>query len=348
MTDTRPPRPQALTAACLYLGAIFTVQLVTVLVLVSDLSTAEGQKRVETQLDWFGGGGRSFGDAQTIYQVVLTVVAVLAATGIVCAVHAAKGHHPSRVILTVLAAFFLAVSVSGLLGPGFFVAMLGFLAVFFAAQLWTPVVRSWFRVLAGKAPLPAKAVASTPVPVGAPTGGQSGGEMYPQPGQQPAPPPMPPGYQPYVHTPGREPLPRAVGVAVWTTLIGSIVAMGLSAMFLLSMLVIGDYDSFMAQGGPGADMIRGREADFNEALHLVRVICAIALVLGVGGLFAAIRVLVTRRSGDVVLFVMSVVTIIFTVVIALGFPFGLPWTAAAIVVLVHLRKPESRRWFVKT
>ncbi|MCW2771555.1 MAG: hypothetical protein JWR27_2988 [Aeromicrobium sp.] len=343
MTDTRPSRPQALTAACLYLGAIFAVQLVTVLVLVSDLSTAEGQKRVATQLDWFGGDGRSFGEAQTIYQVVLTVVAVLAATGVVCAIHAAKGHHPSRVILTLLSAFFLTVSVSGLLGPGFFVAMIGFLAVFFAAQLWTPVVRSWFRVLAGKAPLP-----SRPAKVRAPTPVPAGVQLNPQPGQQPAPPPMSQGYQPYAHPPRREPLPRPVSIAVWTTLIGSIAAMGLSAMFLLSMLVIGDYDSFMAQGGPGADMIRGREADFNAALHLVRVICAISLVLGAGGLFAATRVLVTRRSGDVVLFVMSVVTIIFTVVIALGFPFGLPWTAAAIVVLVQLRKPEARRWFVRT
>lgn len=340
------PRPQVIAAACLYLGGIFAVQLVTVLVLVSDLSTPEGQDRASTQLDWFGAGGRSFGEAQTAYQVALTAVAVLAGTGIVCAIHTAKGHHPSRVIATVVAGLLLVASVSGLLGPGFFAAALGFMGVFFSAQLWTTPARSWFRVLAGKPPLPTKVVPVRPqVPVGAaPPHDQAPQHPYP---------PLPPGFphaygQQPAHAPRREPLPQPVRVATWTALIGSVAAMGLSAVFLLSSLVIGDYDGFMAQGGPGADMIRGREDDFNQALHLVRVICGISLVLGLGGLLAAVRVLVTRRSGDVVLFVMSVVTIIFTVAIALSFPFGLPWTAAAVVALVHLRRPEARRWFVKT
>jgi hypothetical protein len=341
------PRPQVLTAACLYLGGIFAVQLFTVLVLVSDLSTPEGQDRVSTQLGWFG-VGRSFGEAQTAYQVVLTVVAVLAGTGIVCAIHTAKGHHPSRVIVTVVAAVLLMVSVGGLLGPGFFTAALGFMGVFFSAQLWTTPARSWFRVLAGKPPLPTRAVppAQAPVPVGA-------RQPHDQAPQHPY-PPLPPGFphayaqQPPTWAPSREPLPRSVRIATWTALIGSVAAMGLSAVFLLSSLVIGDYDGFMAQGGPGADMIRGREDEFNQALHLVRVICGISLVLGLGGVLAAARVLVTRRSGDVLLFVMSVVTIIFTVAIALSFPFGLPWTAAGIVAVIHLRRPEARRWFVKT
>lgn len=344
MTETRPARPPSLLVTCLYLGGVFVVQLITALVLVGDLSTAEGQQRVDRQIGWFEGGGTSFAEAQSIYQAILTVLAVLAGMGVVFAVYAARGHHVSRVMLTVLAVVMLVAAVAGLLGDGFFVVTLGIVGVVFAAQLWTVVVRSWFRQLAGKPPLalpatPAKPVAPVPAAV------------TPHPVVPPPPPPSAfgPGHPgvPF-GGPTTEPLPRSVSIATWTTLIGSIVAAGLAAMFLLSTLVIGDYDKAIAQGGAVADLVRGSEDEFNDAIRLLRVVCGITIALSAGGVVAAVRVLRTRRSGDVMLFVMAAVTVIFALAIAPSFPFGLPWGAAAIVVIFQLRTPEARAWFART
>lgn len=315
MTETRPARPQQLSAACLYLGGIFSIQLIRVLVLVVGISSPDGQDDVRTQIGWFRTDGASFDDAVSIYRIVLGVLAVLAAAGVVFAIYATRGDHPSRVLLTVLAVVFLFVGLSGLTGADFFAGVLGFIGVVFAVQLWTPAVRSWFRELAGKEPL---ARATPPVVT---------------------PPPMPGQL-------GREPLPKPVSVAGWTALIGSIVVGGLSAMVLLGLVLIGnDYQKIVDQGGIGADLIRDSGMDYDTMYTASLAIFSVCLVLSAGGLIGASLVLARKRSGDVVLFAMSVVTVVVSV---LFFPVGLPWTAAAIVVLVQLRKPEAKRWFVRT
>lgn len=313
MTETRPARPQQLSAACLYLGGIFSIQLVRVLVLVVGISSPDGQDDVRKQIGWFRTDGASFDDAVSIYRIVLGVLAVLAAAGVVFAIYATRGDHPSRVLLGVLAVVFLIVGLSGLTGEDFFAGVLGFVGVVFAVQLWTPAVRSWFRELAGKEPL----AQATP----------------PMAAEQPTPA-------------GREPLPKPVSVAGWTALIGSIVVGGLSAMVLLGLVLIGnDYQKIVDQGGIGADMIRDSGMDYDTLYAASLAIFSVCLVLSAGGLIGASLVLARKRSGDVVLFVMSVVTVVVSV---LFFPVGLPWTAAAIVVLVQLRKPEAKRWFVRT
>ena len=313
MTETRPARPQQLSAACLYLGGIFSIQLIRVLVLVVGISSPDGQDDVRKQIGWFRTDGASFDDAVSIYRIVLGVLAVLAAAGVVFAIYATRGDHPSRVLLGVLAVVFLIVGLSGLTGEDFFAGVLGFVGVVFAVQLWTPAVRSWFRELAGKEPL----AQATP----------------PMAAEQPTPA-------------GREPLPKPVSVAGWTALIGSIVVGGLSAMVLLGLVLIGnDYQKIVDQGGIGADMIRDSGMDYDTLYAASLAIFSVCLVLSAGGLIGASLVLARKRSGDVVLFVMSVVTVVVSV---LFFPVGLPWTAAAIVVLVQLRKPEAKRWFVRT
>ena len=41
-------------------------------------------------------------------------------------------------------------------------------------------------------------------------------------------------------------------------------------------------------------------------------------------------------------------TVVGLVVSFIGFPLGIPWTVAAIICLVQLRKAESRAWFSQT
>lgn len=356
MTDTAVKRPPLLAGACFYLGMLAAIMAVRAVTVVTSWNGDNRATDFAGTLTALRDAGLSADGAETAYKTFLTVIAVLAATGVVFAVYTARGDRASRVGMTVVIGLSGFMSFAGLLGGTFFFAMVGALAVVFLARLWTGEIRTYFRTLAGHAP-PAATPTSAPAdpfadPFRHPAASGSGPQTAVQEPVTQAPvqaPPAPPGYQqpwPQQFPPGREPLPKAVSIAVWTTFVGSITAVGISAMMLLAIVGLGvDYDTVVAQGGPGVDMIRNSESDFDDALRYLVVISSISVVLGLGGLLAAIRVLVTRRSGDVLLFVMTVVTIVVSVI---AFPLGIPWMAAAIVVLVQLRRPESRRWFVKT
>lgn len=313
MSDAAVKRPPILTGACLYLGLLSAVMSIRAITVVSSWNAEDRASEVGTSLGLLRDAGMGADAAESVYKAFLTVLAVLGAAGVVFAVYTARGDRVSRIGMTVTIGIAGIATFLGALGTSFFLVMLGALAVVFGIRLWTGEIRTYFRTLAGhppvlKAPAPAPAAAT--------------------------------------QVQGREVLPRSVAIAVWTTLIGSVVAVTLSALALLMIGVSGlDYDAVIEQGGPGADMVRGSEGDFDTALRLLVTLCSIAVVLGVGGLVASIRVLRSRRSGDVLLFVMAVVTLIFSVV---GFPLGLPWTAAAIVAIVQLRRADSRAWFAKT
>ena len=356
MTDSVVKRPPLLTGACVYLGSLAAIMAIRAVTVVTTWNGDNRASDFATTLEALRDAGMSADGAETFYTTTLTVLAVLAACGVVFAVFTARGDRASRVGMTVAIGITGFLSFTGLLGGGFLFAMIGALAVVFTIRLWTGEIRTYFRALAGHAP---------PTPPATPSGQTPRPDPFADPSRHPAASApvtpsdaaraevpteqAPPGYQqawPPQAPRGREPLPRSVSVAVWTALVGSITAAGFSAMMLLAIAVLGvDYEAVIAQGGPGADMIRGSESDFDTALQFIVVMSSIAVVLGVGGLVAAIRVLVTRRSGDVLLFVMTVVTLIFSVI---GFPLGLPWTVAAIVALVQLRRQATKQWFVKT
>lgn len=333
MSDPAVKRPPILTGACLYLGLLSAVIAVRAVSLVSSWNAESRADEVATYLAAMRDAGMDAGSAESAYKVFVTVVAVLAAMGVVFAVFTARGDRASRVGMTVTVGAAGVVTFLGALGTSFFLSMLGALAVVFTIRLWTGEIRTYFRTLAGHPP-PEPKPAKEPAPVAV---SQTPVDGFAPPPQQYYVPP--PGYGP---PPRREPLPAPVAFAVWSTLIGSVVAAGLSAMLLLIVLVGGlDYDAVMEQGGPGADMI-GSESDFDLAMGFLTVISSIAVVLGLAGVAASVLALVRRRSGGVPLFVLAVVTIIVS---GLAFPIGLPWTILAVVVLFQLRKPEARAWF---
>lgn len=340
-------RPPILAGACLYLGLLAAVMSIRAVTMVSSWNADSRADDVATGLRLLRDAGLGADGAETAYKAGLTVLAVLGAMGVVFAVFTARGDRASRVGMTVVIGVTGLATFAGALGTTFFLAMLGALSVAFTARLWTGEVRTYFRTLAGHPPPPPR----TPKPSAAETTPDRSSVSAPaEPFGDPSRRPLPPSVHPATPPPGawspardREPLPRSVAVAVWTTFIGSIVAVVVGGLVLLTIGVSGlDYDAVIEQGGPGADMIRGSEGDFDTALRLLVTLCSIAVVLGLVGLLAAVRVLRARRSGEVLLFVMTVVTLLFSVV---GFPLGVPWTAAAIVALVQLRKRESRAWF---
>lgn len=370
MTESVAKRPPTLAGACIYLGALSAIVSVRAAIMVSTWNGGNRADEFDLALDALRDSGLSQSGAETSYKVMLTVVAVLAACGAVFAIFTARGDRVSRVGLTIAVGLGGLAAFLGFVGGGFLFSMIGALMVVFSSRLWIGDIRTYFRTLAGHpAPPPkepstpratrADPFAEPPVPsveqpvAPAAQPGPPPGQYAPPPAGQWGPPPPgqyappPPGYyaqQPW--QPAREPFPKPVSIAVWTAFIGSIVAAGLSALMLLAVLAGAvDYDTLMKQGGPGADMLRGSEDDFDTAMRFLLVLSSISVVIGLAGLLASIRVLVTRRAGEVPLFVMTVVSLVVSII---GFPLGLPWMAAAIVALVQLRRPEARAWFSRT
>ncbi|MRK00277.1 hypothetical protein GEV27_01960 [Aeromicrobium sp. S22] len=357
MTVTSPRRPPLLTAACAYLGGLAAIQSIRTISLVSSWNGDNAAEKVSPYLEALRDAGMSQASAESGYKVFLTVLAVLAAAGVVFAIHTARGDRVSRIGLTVVmglvgVSFFL-----GATGGSFFDAVIGAMAVAFTVRLWTGESRTWFRQLAGD--LPPEEPSAVPqrsdpfstqqqAPVEHPAAQPTQPPVHPY-AHQPyagAPQSPYPGAQPYwTPQPAPDKLPRPVGIAVWTTFVGSLMAALPAAILLLGFAVVGtDYDSWIEQGGVGADMIDLRESEFDTAVRFILAFSSISLVASAAGLFAAIRVLVTKRSGGVFLFVMTVVTIIISII---GFPIGLPWTVAAVVALIQLRRPEATQWFAR-
>jgi hypothetical protein len=357
MTDPVAKRPPTLVGACVYLGALSAIVSIRAMNMVATWNGGDRADDVAPALRALGDAGLSRADAESGYKIFLTVLAVLAACGVVFAVFTAQGQRVSRVGLTIAVGVSGTATFLGAMGSDFLLATIGAVAVVYSIRLWTGEIRTFFRTLAGHAPPPPKAprpvkvsaapdpFAQKPVDRPVATAQQTG----PPAGQQP--PPygyaLPPGHHQHpVWQPKREPLPKPVSIAVWTAFTGSVIAASLSALMLL-MVGVGalDYDRLIEQGGPGADMLRGSESDFDTALRFITVLSSVSLVLGLGGLLAAIRALSKRRSGEVPLFVMTVVGLVVSFI---GFPLGIPWTVAAVVCLVQLRKAESRAWFSRT
>lgn len=344
MNAPAPKRPPMLAAACAYLGGLAAIQSIRAMVLVSTWNAENGADKVAPLLRALRDGGMSQASAESAYKVFLTVLAVLAAAGVVFAVYTARGDRASRVGLTVVMTLVGIFFFLGATGGSFFDAVIGALAIAFTVRLWTGESKAWFRALrtgepmvlpvkkpskraAEKAAAPAAAVVE---PVAGPA--------------QPVHPVHPGCTDPQVHA-GSERLPKSVSVAGWVTLVGSIVVGGMSALALLTLGLIGnDYESLM-RDSPFSDRLVDSGMDYDQLYRASLLVSGLCVALSIGGIAASSLTLARKRSAGVFLFVMAVVTTITSIVF---FPVGLPWTAASIVVIVQLRKPESKRWFVKT
>lgn len=359
MNATTPKRPPMLTATCVYLGMFAVIQAISAMDLVGSWNGNNASDRVTGPLSVLRDAGLSQATAESSYKAFVTVLAVLAAAGVVFAVYTARGDRASRVGLTITSVIVGVCFFFGATGGSFMDTLLGALSVAFTTRLWRGEARNWFRVLAGKEPIELK-VRTAPSKSATPTpqAGPADPTAPPAPtSHAPAPhtsAPYPPaqgwpqgGYAPLSALP-RDPsrMPKSVSIAVWTTLIGSaIAAMGSGLVVLMLLLVGNDYEQIVRDSPLADAMLGNTSVDFDQMYNTSLAIFGVTLALAIGGLLAAVRVLVTKRSGDVFLFVMASVTVVMSIVTA---PIGLPFTAAAIVVLIQLRKPESRKWFVKT
>lgn len=335
MSETTVKRPPTLAGACVYLGALSAIIAIRAITLVTTWNADNRADELDRVIDVIRDLGASQAGAETGYRVFLTVVAVLAACGVVFAVYTARGDRPSRVGLTATIGITGLASFLGLLSGGVFFAMIGALAVVFSARLWTGEIRTYFRTLAGHAPPPRVEAAPLPAPVTVPAA-----PSHPAPVHEPAPYQQPTAFQ---QPPARSAMPRSVSIAVWTTFIGSVIVASVSALALLSLGLIGDdYERVMRDSPFSDSLLESSGMTYAQIYRSSLTIFGLCLALSLGGLAASTLALVKKRSGAVFLFVMAVVTIVASIPFL---PFGLPWTAAAIVCIVQLRKPDARAWF---
>ncbi|MFC5677197.1 hypothetical protein [Aeromicrobium endophyticum] len=351
MNDAPVKRPPILAGACFYLGLLSAVIAVRAITMVSTWNSENRAADVAPALRALRDAGLSADGAATSYRTFVTAVAVLAAAGVVFAIFTARGDRASRVGMTVAIGIAGLATFAGALGATFFMAMLGALAVVFTLRLWTGETRTYFRTLAGHPPPPPKTPAVGSPAVTSPT-------------PEPIVPPSPPSVQPDPYAaqrtvsfpqppaghpgwaPRREPLPKPVSIAVWSTLVGSALVATVAGFVVLGLALLGsdDYEQLVRDNPFSQSMADQSGGDFDRLYRVSLTFFALFLALGLAGVAAAVIALVRRRRGGVFLFVMTVVTLITS---AIMFPVGLPWVALTIVVWVQLRKPEAKAWFAE-
>jgi hypothetical protein len=321
MTATAPQRPPLLVAVCAYIGVVCAIQGFTAASALSVWTSLDGQASRKPLIDELVRSGLARGTAETSYRTFLIVIAGVAAMCVVLAVYTAKSHRVSRIVLTALS---MLIVVHGASGPFLSQVQAIFLLVC-VGQLWTGDLRRYFRgeASAVRAPRPARVAALAPSA---------------QPLDQPRPVGAP--------APARTALPQPITIAAWTGLIGSLVVAAFCALELAVLLLLKDeYRQAIRDSTLLTDLMNRSGTDIDTMIRVSTIGSAILVVLGVVGVLASIALLTGRRQGGVALLAMAGISIVVSLV---GFPFGLPWTVAAIVVIVQLRKPEARDWFAKT
>ena len=304
-----PPRPPAVTSACLFVGLSSALLLVYVIGWLTSWQSLEMQKLHRQVADVVG--TQDVAMVADVLRFVLYGMVVVLVSGVVGAVYASRGDLASRVLVTIVAAVtaFMFLTSGGLLGilPGVF-------AVAAIVQMWGRDARQWFAIVNGR-----EVPDLPPAPA-----------VAPQQQQQQWVPPLPAN--------GR---PPAAGTAVLVTLIASFAALGGSLLFLLLYTFIPHDDLVQAQlDSPVMDMVDISEAEIREALTTSAVFSGIAALLALAAIMAAWAFSRGKVVGHTALFVFAVVTVIVGVFSIIG----LPWAGAAIWVIVLLRRRDTLNW----
>ncbi len=325
-----------MTLACLYSGFGAAFGFILLVSQLGSWGTVQMQEQIEQLLAEPPLSATSLTVDTTLewlrWMVMAGVVGTIAT--MVFAVFAFRGDRGSRIGLTVLCAlaalFFVTMGLAGILP-----AMLAALCV---GLLWQRESRQYF---AGEEP---------PVELGAaPSVGARPSIDAPRPGQAQQPPaampprgqipPMPAGH------PGAGARPRSVSAALLITGIGSAFVAGISGLLLLSIALGGraEVERAWQEQGMLSELIAESGFTVDDLMRLMLVSAAGWLLLSLIGMAVTVWAFVHRAPiARVALVVVCVLTIAASIVF---FPVGLPWTAAAIVVIVLAHRGDARGWY---
>ena len=322
-----PRRPTPVTLACLFVGFSSLLVIVNLMAVLSDWGSISMQDGLEDVLttEPVASLDLTMDELLGYLRVAAQVVIVLAVATGVLSIYAARGHEPSRWVLSGLLVLtmisFAATGVAGLLP--------GLLAAVCVSALWGRDARRWFAEKNGR-PVPERAVAAQAV--AAPT-------TDPFAETPPAPTPTAPVDVP---APGSSQRPRSLELAVWLTVGFSTMTVVAGLLGVLAITLGADaYRQTLEEPGFAQDLMRGSGWTTDAMITFLRVAMLSWVVLGLLGVGAALWARTGRRAGVVTLFAMCIVTLVASLVFL---PLSLFSGIAAVVVIVQLSKPETRAW----
>ena len=329
------PRPRSVTLACLYSGCGAAFAFIILVSQLSSWGSVQMQEQIEQLLAEPPLSAMSLSVDTTLewlrWMVLAGVVGTIAT--MVFAVFAFRGDRGSRIGLTVLCALAALLFVTmGLVG-----ILPALLAAMCVGMLWQRESRRYFAgeeppVELGAAPsVPAQQSSHAPPQVEAPRPPDSAGQGY-------AHPVLPPPSA----RPGR---PKSVTAALLVAGIGSAVVAGVAALLLLTVLVGGRAEVERARQEQGmlSDLIAESGFTVDDLMRLMLVSAAGWLLLSLVGMAVSAWAFAHRSPvARIALVVVCVLTIAASIVF---FPVGLPWTAAAVVVIVLAHREEARAWY---
>ncbi|RLV54935.1 hypothetical protein D9V41_14045 [Aeromicrobium phragmitis] len=326
------PRPRSVTLACLYAGLGAAFLFTSLLSALWDWGSIALQDQIAAVIEEPPLAGFDL-DVQTVLEGLRWVMlagVVASIAGMVFAVFAFRGDRGSQIGLTVLCS----IAALTFLGLGLVGLLPAMVAVACIALLWNAEARRFFSgeeqpLELGAAPAvrqqPSRPAQSTPP--AAPTSG--------------APAPQPPRQLPPYLPPRR---PTSVTLSLVLTGIGAALVAGFGVLALL-VVTLGraEYERTLNEQGLMQDVLRSSGISADDAIAIITWSAAAWVVLALVALAVTLWA-ATRRSPAArkALFAMSVVTLVVSV---LFFPLGLLWTAAAVVVLVQVSKPDAKAWF---
>ena len=328
------PRPRVVTLACLFVGFSAFVLLLYLIQALSNWGTIEMQDALQPTLKQLQDDGLdvTMGELLGTLRWIGMGCVLLLVAALVFSVFAARGDQLSRIGATVLAVVTgLAYLLFGVLG---FVQGLFLIAA--AYFLWSPEARQWYaaRQAPDGAALPAGLGGPTPSDISTPVDDAPPvANPWAAPTQSvptvdaPAPP---------VLTHDRPPAVLAAGLV---TAIGSSLAGGLAALYLVVYSVARDEYVRTVQDGPFGDWFSAGELE--DTMRVMFWACLVMLPLAAAGLAAGISLLARLRVSRAVTLALSWITAAAGVVL---FPVGLVGTGAAVAVIMLLNRDESRAW----
>lgn len=329
---TTPPRPTAVTLACVFVGVSCALLLGNIVTLLGDWGSIEVQEQLSRVLDEepLSGSGITMTQALSWLRIALLVGVALAVAGIVFSVYTARGHRPSRIYLTVLcvlgSVLFLGAGLAGLLPAA--------VALACAFTLWSADARRWFDAKGGRTPVE---LGGRPDPF-ADRSADMSATSHAAPRVTTPHAAASPGT-----TTAVDRRPRAVALGAGFALALSVLAAAMGALALL-LSTVGEsaYRRSIEDSGTVRDMMQMAGVSVDDMLSLMTLAGAGWLLMGVVGAVAAVATLAGSNPGRLLLRIMSVLTVGVSM---LFLPLGLLTGAAAVLSLVQMQRPEARAWF---
>ena len=313
---------------CVFVGLSSLILFGSVASALSNWGSIELQDAVRKALadPRLSGTGLTLAESLRWLRRILLGVVLLSIAGVVFAVFAARGHRPSRVYLTVMAGItcLIFVATGGLIG-----LLSAAFAIVCGLQLWSPASGAWFDAKNGITP-----AAAVILP---PQGYVTAGATLVHPGDEPS---LPATGETSVEPGARRPKP--VLVAGLVTLVAAWLVATFCGYFMFVYFTARDSYIESLSTQPSKGWLESSNLAPEQVAHWAFIGCAVLGPIALFACAAASLMLAGKAYGRVLTLVLAVVTVPLSL-LAVGV--GIPWMAAAVAVIVLLRKPEARAWF---